>query len=201
MVELSVSDVPNSDRYRPDASSKPEGPKELLPGEGILLQVARPRDAFLASGRLGREEPGVGLEPHAPQVQAVGVPAHPDALILAEFAVGVFLAGERQQVHLLVTEIERAAAQLPGQDSCPRTVHGVDAVVDPHGIVEEGEQEYERRVGFGRLGQEGEACRAYPFPVVLAVYGRIFARGSLEDGVNESCGVRYGDARVRTHAN
>jgi hypothetical protein len=67
--------------------------------------------------------------------------------------------------------------------------------------VEEGEQEYERRVGIGRLGQEGETRRAYTFPVVLAVNGRVFARGPLEDGVNEPCGVRYGDARVRRHAN
>ena len=68
---------------RPAASPKLESPNEFLPGEVLLLQVARPRDALLVSGRVGRKESGVGLEPHPPQVQAVGVPAHPDGLVLA----------------------------------------------------------------------------------------------------------------------
>src|SRR5918997_3483995 len=67
-----------------DASAEPASPKDLLPGEGFLLQAARPRDALLTPGRLGREEPGVGLEPHPPQVETVGIPAHPDGPITAE---------------------------------------------------------------------------------------------------------------------
>src|SRR5918997_1345368 len=182
-----------------DASAKPGGPKQLLPGKGFLLQVTRPRDAFLVSGCFGREEPGVGLEPHPPQVQTVGVPAYPDGLVFAEFAVGVFFAGERQQLHLLVPEVVGTTTQVPGQDRGPRAVHGVDTVVDPHGVVKEGEQEDERGVGVRRLRQEGEARRADPFPVVLTVYGRVLARGPLENGVNEPGGIRYTDAGVRGH--
>jgi hypothetical protein len=50
------------------------------------------------------------------------------------------------------------------------------AVVEPHGIVKQGEQEHDRRVGAGGLGKEGEACGGYPPPVALAVKGRILAR-------------------------
>src|SRR5215212_3957374 len=139
--------------YLFDRSPKPERQKQFLPGELLLLKVAPPRDAFFASRRLRREEPWVRLEPHPPQVQPVGVPAHPDRRFLAEAAVGVLLAGERQQVHLLVPEVERPAAQLPGQNRRPRAVHGVEAVVEPHRIVKEGEQERESRVGARRLGK------------------------------------------------
>jgi hypothetical protein len=72
-------------------------------------------------------------------------------------------------------------------------VQGVVAIVEPHGVVEEGEQEHERRVGVGRLGKEGEGRSGDPLPVALAVYGGMLARGPLEDCVHESCGVRYGD--------
>jgi hypothetical protein len=74
------------------------------------------------------------------------------------------------------------------------------AVVEPHGIVEEGEQEHERRVGAGGLGKEGETCGGDPPPVTLAVQERILARGPLEDGVYEPCGVRYEDVCAGAHA-
>jgi len=45
--------------------------------------------------------------------------------------------------------------------------------------VKEGEQEYERRVGVGYSGKEGEPGRGNPLPVALAVYGRILACGPL----------------------
>ncbi len=150
--------------------------------------------------RLRREQPRVRPDPHPPQVQPVGVPARPDGRVPSDAAVGVLLAGELQQVHLRVLQVERLASQIPGQGRPPRAVQGVVAVVEPHGVVEEGEQEHNRRVGARRLGKEGEARRGDPPPVALAVQERILARGPLEDGGNEPCGVRYGDARARTHA-
>ena len=76
---------------------------------------------------------------------------------------------------------------------------GVVVIIQPHGIVEEGEQEHERRVGTGRLGKEGQTGRGDPLPVAFAVYERILARGLLEDSLHESSGVRYGDTRTGPH--
>jgi hypothetical protein len=42
--------------------------------------------------------------------------------------------------------------------------------------VKEGKQEYERRVGVGYLGKEGETRRGDPLPVAFAVYEGILAR-------------------------
>jgi hypothetical protein len=79
-------------------------------------------------------------------------------------------------------------------------VQRVVIIVEPHGVVKEGKQEYERRVSAGRLGKESKIRRGNPLPVALTVYGRILARRPLEDGVHEPSGVRYGDARAGTHA-
>jgi hypothetical protein len=67
------------------------------------------------------------------------------------------------------------------------------AIVEPHGVVKEGEQEHKCWVGVGRLGKEGEGRSGDPLPVALAVYGGMLACGPFEYGVHESCGVRYGD--------
>jgi hypothetical protein len=70
----------------------------------------------------------------------------------------VLLAGELEPFHLRVPEVERMAAQLPSQRRSPRTVQGIVVIVEPHGIVKEGEQEHERRVGVGHLRKEGESA-------------------------------------------
>jgi hypothetical protein len=85
----------------------------------------------------------------------------------------VLLAGELEPFHLRVPEVERMAAQVPSQRRSPRTVQGIVVIIEPHGIVKEGEQEYERRVGAGYLRKEGEFGRGDTLPVAFTVYGRI----------------------------
>jgi hypothetical protein len=75
-------------------------------------------------------------------------------------------------------------------------VQWVATVVEPHGIVEEREQEDDERVGAGRAWEEGEPCRGDTLPVAYAVYGGLLARGFIEDGVHEFLDVRYGDVRI-----
>jgi hypothetical protein len=65
----------------PDDSSKPKAPIQVLPGDVLALQAARPRDAPPVPRRLRREQPRVRPDPHPPQVQPVGVPAHPDGRV------------------------------------------------------------------------------------------------------------------------
>jgi hypothetical protein len=178
-----------------DGSSKPEAPIQLLPGELLSLQMARPHDALLASRRLRREPPGVRPDSYPPQVQPVGIPAHAHGRVRAQAAVGMLLAGKTQQIHLLALKVEHLSAQLPGQLCSPRAVQGVLVVVEPHGVVKEGEQENERRVDAWRLREKREPCRGDPLPVAFAVYRGILARGPFEDGSHEPSGVGYGDAR------
>jgi hypothetical protein len=73
-------------------------------------------------------------------------------------------------------------------------VQGIVIIVQPDGIVEEGEQKYERRVGGGCLRKERDVGRSDPLPVAFAVYGRILARGPLKDGGYKPSGIRYGNA-------
>ena len=79
------------------------------------------------------------------------------------------------------TEVKKGhrAAQLAGQRRSSWAVKRVMVFVEPNGIVKEGEQENECRVGVGYLRKEGEPGRGDPLPVALAVYGRILACGSL----------------------
>src|SRR5215213_11561534 len=58
-------------------SAQFEALTHLLPGKALPLQVVSPADALLVSGRLGREPTRVRPDSHPPQVQPIGIPAHP----------------------------------------------------------------------------------------------------------------------------
>ncbi len=104
--------------------------------------------------------------------------------------------GEPQEVHAGVVEaVEVSVTEISGQSRGPLAVVWVSVIVEPHGVVEEREEEDEEPVGFWRLREEGEAVGSHPSPMPNAVYARVAPRGSGDDGLDEDArvgdGVRY----------
>jgi hypothetical protein len=122
--------------------------------------MASPCDALRRVRRLagllacrGRHERGGWRDPHSWQVEPVCVPADADRRIGADHAVGVTGAGLLQQAELVVVQ-RQELPEAAGERSAALSVLGIVAVVQPHRVVEEREQE--RDVGIGAVGLGGE---------------------------------------------
>ena len=96
------------------------------------------------------------LHTHAPQVQAVGIPAEADGRVVADEAVDVQRERRDERLQTGFVKREQAAVEGRRQRPGPPSVVAVPAVVGAQAIVQHPEQQRDDRIGTGRLaGQDG----------------------------------------------
>ena len=92
-----------------------------------------------AAGGLEDPNRSLGLARPRAEVQAVGVPAGLDRHVGMRPLVRVPGAGPMEQAELVVGQVEQATPERPGKLGGTRAVVGVRVLIDPPGVVQDGE--------------------------------------------------------------
>lgn len=104
-------------------------------------------------GRRGAEKIRFGPDPHAVEVQTVGIPAGLDGNVAIGSPIGVVLAGGNEELKVRIGKMEMRFPENTGQFCGPAAVAVIAALIDPPGIMEQGKQFYHLDHGPGPVRQ------------------------------------------------
>ena len=144
---------------------------------------------------LGRKPQRIRDNPHAPEIKPVGVEADGEGGIGLGHAAVVDAAGGDEEFHARLVEVEMAGlAEVDGELGSARAMAGVGVFVVAAGVVEQGEEADDLRVG-GMVAAEFHTVAQDVEPVGRAVI-RGFGKAELGDDELPECdfaGAEWGE--------